>query len=400
MQRQLISDKLCTGCGLCEGIFKSAKVEMKYSPKGYLRPLLKSKLNRSEKSIFKQICPGLNITSEKENPAIFHPIWGTTYDCFTAYSSEDQIIKESSSGGVISSILIYLIEKKIVDAVIHIGMNKGNPFDNEIKVSKTKEEILSNSNSRYSPSSPLKTIKELLDLNLKYAFVGKPCDVQGLKLYAKFDNRVNTNILYTLSFFCAGIPSIQSTYKLVEEFNLSKDEIEEIYYRKNGWPGNFHIKTKTKNVFERNYKYAWGQNLGRSLQFRCKICPDGIGELADISCADAWKTFDKKGFPSFLNDEGRSLVFIRSLKGKALMSDIILDKKVIVERVIDNLDEVNKIQPGQYRRKIELKYRLMAVTILLFKKLNISEHFIIQENELSNKKRIRALLGTIKRFFN
>src|SRR3712207_7050821 len=38
---------------------------------------------------------------------------------------------------------------------------------------------------------------------------------------------------------------------------------------------------------------------------RCKICPDGTGEFADIVCADAW--YGKDGYPDFAEREGRSL---------------------------------------------------------------------------------------------
>lgn len=47
-----------------------------------------------------------------------------------------------------------------------------------------------------------------------------------------------------------------------------------------------------------SYNESWGNILGKYLQKRCKICPDGIGEFADIVCADAWHG-DKSGYPNF-----------------------------------------------------------------------------------------------------
>jgi coenzyme F420 hydrogenase subunit beta len=42
---------------------------------------------------------------------------------------------------------------------------------------------------------------------------------------------------------------------------------------------------------------AWGEELSNHLQFRCKICPGGTGEFADVVCAGAW--YGKDGYPDF-----------------------------------------------------------------------------------------------------
>ena len=51
------------------------------------------------------------------------------------------------------------------------------------------------------------------------------------------------------------------------------------------------------------YDASWGGVLTRHVQFRCRICPDGIGDDADIAFADAWHT-DTDRNPVFNEAEG------------------------------------------------------------------------------------------------
>ena len=54
-----------------------------------------------------------------------------------------------------------------------------------------------------------------------------------------------------------------------------------------------------------SYADSWGAHLSKHVQFRCKICPDAVGGVADIACADAWYGGDS-GYPQFDEAAGRS----------------------------------------------------------------------------------------------
>ena len=57
-------------------------------------------------------------------------------------------------------------------------------------------------------------------MNKKYAFIGKPCDVTVLKNFQKLNPIIAEVIPITMSFFCAGLPSIDAQKKLLEEMGL------------------------------------------------------------------------------------------------------------------------------------------------------------------------------------
>ncbi len=96
-----------------------------------------------------------------------------------------------------------------------------------------------------------------------------------------------------------------------------------------------------------DYNQSWGTILNRHLQYRCKICPDGTGEFADIACADAW--YGKDGYPDFDERDGRSLIVARTPAGQALLAAA-LEQGAIVTEALD-VAEIERMQPYQAERK-------------------------------------------------
>ena len=76
------------------------------------------------------------------------------------------------------------------------------------------------------------------------------------------------------------------------------------------------IEFKDGRVFDLTYDAAWySRNVPwkYDMQFRCKICPDGVGGAADVVCADAWEC-DEAGYPLFDERDGSSLILSRTEK--------------------------------------------------------------------------------------
>lgn len=101
----------------------------------------------------------------------------------------------------------------------------------------------------------------------------------------------------------------------IKAWKLSGKEQEPVSlkYRGDGWPGYFTVKWADNTDFKLDYNESWGKVLGRELGFRCKICPDGIGMLADIAVGDSWNT--KNGYPDFTEGAGKSFVMVRTALG-------------------------------------------------------------------------------------
>ena len=147
-------------------------------------------------------------------------------------------------------------------------------------------------------------------------------------------------------------------------------------------------------IFETDYSTSWGTVLNRHLQFRCKICPDGIGEFADVVGADAW--YGKDGYPDFTEREGRSLILSRTNKGEALVRLAMESKIIIADGVL--IEEIAKMQPYQKERKQMIFSRILALR-LLGRLAPDYINFSLLKSALSAgfKENIHSFIGTVRR---
>lgn len=358
----VVKSDLCTGCGICESIASSGRVRMELDANGFLRPKVVGKLDEQDQAIIKDVCPGLIVKLDSVSRN-FHPIWGYLVKARVGFATDDEVRYLGSSGGTISAILIYLLKHNYVDYVVHVGASDKQPLENKVKISRTRDEILLNTGSRYSPSATLTGIVQLLDQPGTFALVGKPCDVSALRRYAKWDKRVNEKVKFMISFMCAGIPSVIGTKNVLKQLNVREKDVRLLRYRGEGWPGTMKVKLSDGRTYQMSYEEAWGRILSKHIQFRCKICADGIGLFADIVCADAWLSRED-GYPDFSERDGRNIIITRTERGEELVRKCINDGVILIEKEDLTYESIERMQPFQaLRRKLVLS-RILAMKVL------------------------------------
>ena len=211
-----------------------------------------------------------------------------------------------------------------------------------------------------------------------------------LRLYPIYADRVK----FFISIFCAGMPSYHATIK-AWKLSGHDDDPTLLKYRGDGWPGNFVASFKDGTRFQLSYNESWGKILGRDVCFRCKICPDGIGMLADIAVGDSWNTYN--GYPDFTEGDGRCFCMIRTTVGETLMKEAI-NKGYLETRELE-LKEIKEKQTYQFKRRKLEGWRLVPIQmltggILRFKGLSI----IRQALTADFRKGLRNMKGTYNRF--
>lgn len=350
----------CTGCGLCASVAPEASIQMRLTASGYLRPVVHKALTEQVTQAIAASCPGVKL----EHPPTTrqqHPIWGPVISVQTGHAVDPEVRRQGSSGGVISAIAIHLLETNEVDFVAQIAVSPADPLSNALQISTSRADVLKAAGSRYAPSAPLQGISELLATGKRFAFIGKPCDVAALRQYGKGNPAVGRQIPYMLSFMCAGIPSMKGTHEVITALGANREKVVSFKYRGDGWPGMARAVHDSGESFEMNYNTSWGTILNKHLQFRCKICPDGTGEFADLVCADAW--YGKDGYPDFEEREGRSLVLARTPAGQALLEAICSAAEVKTSAL--DVGEIAKMQPYQVERKRMVWGRIVAAKLAL-----------------------------------
>lgn len=352
---EIVQNGMCLGCGGCVAAIQKPGLEMGFSPDGYLRPKAVA-LEAAERQTLDAVCAGRRLAHEAIG-ADYHELWGPIRRLGTGYASDPEVRFRGSSGGVLSALAVHLIETGEVDFVLATGADPQDPIGNVTERRTTRDEVVLAAGSRYGPSSPLAGIEIHLAGGRPFAFIGKPCDVATLRRMARRDPRIDALIPYKLAFFCAGIPSRRGTEAVLDSLGVAHQDVARFQYRGDGWPGLARARRHDGSEESMTYESSWGSILNRHLQFRCKICPDGTGEFADIACADAW--YGKDGYPDFEEREGRSLIVARTDAGLRLLGGAEEAGRVMTDPL--DVAEIARMQPYQVSRKRNALARSAAV---------------------------------------
>jgi coenzyme F420 hydrogenase subunit beta len=356
--QRVVKGELCSGCGLCASVGGAA---MRAVPPGYNRPQPLPQVTAEQERMLAESCPGARVAPWQEAPHV-HPYWGPYHRVATGWATDEDIRHRASSGGGLTGLLVFALEAGLVDRVVHIGADPDLPTRNRVVVSRSRDGVVAGAGSRYAASSPLEEISRMLDEGGRIAFVGKPCDVGALRQFGRFDSRVAVHVPYILSFFCAGIPSQTGADRILAELGVAPEELREFRFRGFGWPGLATAVAHDGRTAEMTYERSWGHHLSREVQFRCKICPDAVGGVADVACADAWYG-GETGYPTFEEQAGRSLMMTRTAAGEALLEQAMAAGAIATEPL--DLAEIDLMQPSQARRKRLIRARVGATRATL-----------------------------------
>jgi len=346
----IVNNGLCIGCGLCQSIAGKENIEVSMTPKGRLEP---KEIGKISPEVFKKIlnvCPGTiveGLPKEEVTPKTEHNlVWGYYLSLCYSWSTDKKIRFESSTGGLLNGLSLYLLESKKVDFVLHTVADPKKPMRSISKLSYNKEELLNfNSCSRYGPASPLDKFHEALNLNQPFVFVGKPCDISAIRQLSKTDKRVNQLCKYLLTLVCGGFAEFTKAQDFIESFKVKEDELSIFRYRGFGNPGRMYIKTKDGREHDREYNSFWGEESTWRVPFRCKICPDAIGDSSDIAALDTWRGGSPKG-----EDEGFNAAIVRTKKGLDLLNEAAKAGYIKIGEDL-KIEDIDDFQPHQVRKK-------------------------------------------------
>jgi len=308
---------LCVGCGACYSVCSKGSVFLENIEPVGIRPRFnQDTCSGCTDCLF--CCPGYCIDARREwenlDDGVNNLLIGPTLKVWEGYASDEEIRYRASSGGLLTAISLYCLEKENMAFVLHTGMNDEKPWTNITAQSRNRNELLSRSGSRYAASSPCDSLKLIEESERPCVFIGKPCDAAAVSALRKQRQRLDKNLGLVLTFCCAGTPSSRASLDLLKKFDVNPEKVRNLHYRGNGWPGGFTVFSKNgKKEKFLPYMESW-HFLQKYRPFRCKLCPDGLGELGDISFGDAWHRHAEGK-----EDPGLSLVMVRSLVGKDIL---------------------------------------------------------------------------------
>jgi coenzyme F420 hydrogenase subunit beta len=357
--QSIVEQGLCMGCGLCQSMAGADRVRLRMSGERGERPVVLEPLDESTLAAINEACPGIHCRGvDPETGALgvdIDPLWGPTIWMATGHATDEQVRFHASSGGALSAMGRFLLDSGEVDFILHVAASRDAPLRSAAHLSFTAMQVMEASGSRYGPAAPLVDFKAVLDRGKPFAFIGKPCDISAIRNYAQLDPRVDELLRYTLNFFCGGVSEFRKTLDYVRKAGLSEPEVSHLRYRGDGCPGPMVMKSHDGQVFTFDYNEMWEDENRWQLQFRCKICPDSIGERADVTVADVWPggkpDTEGLGFNGFI---------ARTPRGARLLTAAIRARAITLTEDLD-VGGLELAQGSHSRRKQGLKSRLRAL---------------------------------------
>ena len=354
---------LCIGCGLCQSVAGPDRIKVIRTSAGYERPVVTGDLDDATVDRIYDVCPGTRIDGLPERlmdgGTKLDNVWGPWRRIVRAWAGDPEVRFEGSTGGVLTALAGYLLASGRVDFVLHARASASEPTFGERHLSFSQADVLEAAGSRYGPTAPLVDVRDVLDRGRPFAFIGKPCDVSALRNYARHDARVDRLVKYWLTLVCGGYMQPDAMNGFLRRNGIEPEEVTGFRYRGRGCPGPTRIETPDR-VREFHYLDLWGEDESQwSLPFRCKICPDGIGEAADIAAADTWPG----GSPTregSADDPGTNAVIARTAAGLELLEAAERDGALAFGHDVSP-DEMSHYQMHQMRKKYAVWARFQGL---------------------------------------
>ena len=358
---RISEDGMCIGCGLCESIAGRDVVRMEVVENGYERPVVCGGLSHETIDRIMDLCPGTRVeglpVALVDETTQHDLVWGAYQSMVLGHASDPQVRHQGSTGGVLTALGQFLVETGEVEFILHAKASERDPTFGDRALSRTSEEVLAAAGSRYGPTAPLIDILRQLDTGKRFAFIGKPCDVAALRNLALYDQRVDAQVDTMLAMVCGGfMPPEGMTNFLDRELGITKSEVTSLRYRGFGCPGPTRVETRDGRVAEPGYTEFWGTHESMwVLPFRCKVCPDGIGEAADIAASDTWPG----GSPDpaqEADDQGTNALVVRTARGQDLVERAVEAGFLTLTGDVDPR-YMDSVQPHQRNKKYAVSAR-------------------------------------------
>jgi len=356
---QIVEGGLCIGCGLCRSVAGPGRVDLVMTPEGRERPVARGGLDQATLARINAVCPGTRIggADPRASSATAQSdiIWGSAERMSIGYAGDPDVRFRGATGGVLTALGQFLLSSGRARFILHVGASRSAPMRSERRLSFDTASVLENAGSRYGPAAPLLDFSEVLDRGEPFALIAKPCDITAVRNLAKIDQRVERYMRYALTLVCGGASDLAKSEEVLQRFGVAENELSLFRYRGYGNPGPTRLETKDGRAFELTYQQLWEDEAKWMIQPRCKICPDAVGQGADLAATDVWPGGGPTG-----EDEGFNGIIVRTTRGLELYEAAVAAGAIVIERAA-TFSDFDLFQPHQVKKRRAVWARLRGM---------------------------------------
>lgn len=330
LRADVVDGGTCTGCGACALL--SPDISMQPTALGP-KPRIPQGARIDDGTLL--ACPGLGIDVQGlyldhygHLPANW--ITGEVVRARTGFSSDPTIRKNSSSGGVITSVLLYLLESRQIDGAFVVQQGVPTPEQASVVLARTRAEIIAASQSVYIPVSVLDGLA-LAVPGERYAMTVVPDQAASLRALQRDGHAAAQQIEHLIGPYTGTAIYPGAIRTLLRSQGVkSSDPITSLKWRAGDWPGYLEVVTASGRVV-RSKKVYYNFLIPFFVTQNSLQNIDFVNEFCDLSVGDAWS-------PKFEGMGGGHSVFVTRSESMESVIQQMEDADLLTTEPIDAIE--------------------------------------------------------------
>ncbi|MFX1239586.1 MAG: Coenzyme F420 hydrogenase/dehydrogenase, beta subunit C-terminal domain, partial [Promethearchaeota archaeon] len=278
---------ICGECGGCVSFCSADEIKaIEMSESG--PPRYYNKDNCLKCGICYLVCPQTHVLDKELNEKFNYKVSiGNYKKVASSQSSSEEIQKNATDGGVVTALLTYLLDKKLINGAI-VSKPEG-PFNRSAFFATTKEELIEAAGSHFDLSQAVVGLENYNSFvptitKLKYivksdmmniAVVGTPCQIMSIRKMQELSILPAHIIKYTFGLFCNLNFSFhgEARKKLEEKYNFLFGNVENMNIKE-----DLIIQLKGSDDLHIDFN-----ELNEITRSACFACRDFSNVYADLS---------------------------------------------------------------------------------------------------------------------
>ncbi len=370
---KVAKEGLCCGCGVCAGVCPAGCLEMRMIS-GEYRPSLVGKCSASC-GVCLSACPFYDHELLRDGMAkdLFGQQQDVGYDealgyYLKAYIGHSQVADQrerGASGGMATWLLERLLESGQVDRVIAVGavQDRGQPLFRYEEYADA-EQVRAAAGSKYYPVDVSRALRGIWQdsADHRFAIVGLPCVVQGVRRAMTRYPRLARRVRFLLGIVCNHCPGSYYTEFLCGLAGVQSSNVRTVAHRQKGIESavDYRFQAMTNDGrWSRSVGFQGWPSRFWSKQFfacdACSYCDDLFAEMADAVFMDAW-------LKEFLPEtRGTSIVVVRNAELQEVLNSGCRDG--LCELQTCPVETIVASQKNQVKRKKQsIRHRMFLRT--------------------------------------
>lgn len=280
-------------CGACAGLNPDL-IAMEETSAGPL-PRLQRSLGAADHAGLRlawAVCPGRGVPF----PELFEHLgrrpdsWllGPYRAIYLGHAADERIRRRAASGGVITAVLLHLLETGRAKAALVVRVGVGAAERAGAVLARSREQIIAASQSVYEVVPTLHLLAEIARLDGPVAMVALPEQAAAVRMLQAAGHEGARKLSFLLGPYVGTNMYRGAVRAFLAGHGVAPDEpIRSLEWRAGEWPGRLRVELEDGRIFEApkfHYNYLTPFYMARNTL----LTPDFTNELADVSVGDAW----------------------------------------------------------------------------------------------------------------